>query len=141
MPLADVPFEDVLRYDSACFPVERRDFLARWVAQPDSVARALRRGPALAGFGVLRACRAGYKVGPLLADDIEAADALLLALSADIEDDAPLYLDVPEPNRDAVRLAERYAMTPTFETVRMYSRGEPEVALHRTFGVTTFELG
>lgn len=141
VPLADIPFADVLRYDTACFPVERRDFLGRWIRQPDSVALALRRGDALAGFGVLRKCRSGYKVGPLLADDIEAADVLLIALSAAIEADASLYLDVPEPNADAVRLAERYGMTPSFETVRMYTRGEPEVRLDRIFGVTTFELG
>jgi GNAT superfamily N-acetyltransferase len=141
VPLAGIPFEDVLRYDTACFPVERRDFLGRWVAQPDSVVLALRRGAALGGFGVIRKCRSGYKVGPLLADDAEAAEALLIGLSARIEAEAPLYLDVPEPNRAAVQLAEGYGMTPVFETVRMYSKGEPKVRLDRIFGVTTFELG
>lgn len=141
VPLSTVPFEEVLRYDTACFPVERRGFLERWIAQPDCVALGLRRGNSLAGFGVIRRCRSGYKVGPLLADDAETADALFLGLSADIEADAPLYLDTPEPNRDAVLLAERYAMQPSFETVRMYSRGEPKVELSKIFGVTTFELG
>jgi hypothetical protein len=40
-----------------------------------------------------------------------------------------------------VRLAARYGMTPSFETVRMYTHGEPETARERVFGVTTFELG
>jgi hypothetical protein len=141
VPLSTVAFDEVLRYDTGCFPVERRDFLQRWIAQPDSAAVARRRAGTLAGFGVIRRCRSGYKVGPLLADDAEAADALLLALSANLEAGAALYLDVPEPNKAAVRLAERYGMKPSFETVRMYSRGEPTVALGRIFGVTTFELG
>jgi GNAT superfamily N-acetyltransferase len=141
VPVTDVPFDDLVRYDRACFPVARPAFLGRWSTQPASTALALRREGALAGYGVLRQCREGYKVGPLFADDARAADELLIALTGGIEADAPLYLDVPQPNAEAVRLAERYGMTPSFETVRMYSRGEPAVALDRVFGVTTFELG
>ena len=141
VPIRTIPFEELLRYDTAHFPAPRRDFLERWIAQPDSAAVALRRGGALAGFGVVRTCRSGYKIGPLLADDAPAAERLLLALGGHVEEGAPLFLDVPEPNREAVRLVESYGMTPSFETVRMYSRGEPEVGLERVFGVTTFELG
>lgn len=141
VPIFDVPLEAVVAYDAAHFPVPRADFIARWVAQPDSVAFAVQRGEALAGLGVLRKCHRGYKVGPLLADDAATAERLLLALSAEVEADATLVLDVPEPNIEAVQLAERYGMTPAFETVRMYSHGEPDVPLDHIFGVTTFELG
>jgi hypothetical protein len=141
VPVTDVPFDDLVRYDAACFPVARPAFLGRWSTQPESTALALLRGGALAGYGVLRQCREGYKVGPLFADDARAADDLCIALTRGIDADAPLYLDVPQPNTEAVRLAERYGMQPSFETVRMYSRVEPEVALDRIFGVTTFELG
>lgn len=138
--LAAVPFAEVLAYDTACYPVERRGFLERWVALPDTVALGLRRDGVLAGFGVARKCRAGYKVGPLFADDAEGADALFRGLCARLDDDL-VSLDVPEPHAEAVALAERYGLRPSFETVRMYNRGEPRVALERIFGVTTFELG
>jgi len=141
VPITDVPFDELVRYDAACFPVARPAFLGRWTTQPESSALALLRGGALTGFGVVRQCREGYKVGPLFADDAQSADALFLALASGIEGDAPLYLDVPQPHAEAVRLAERYGMQPSFETVRMYSRGEPAMALDRIFGVTTFELG
>jgi hypothetical protein len=38
-------------------------------------------------------------------------------------------------------LAEHFCMTPVFETARMYTRGEPDIALARTYGITSFELG
>jgi GNAT superfamily N-acetyltransferase len=141
VPVTDLPFDDLVRYDDQCFPVSRPAFLGRWSTQPESTALALLRGGTLAGYGVLRKCRSGYKLGPLFADDAGAADGLFLALTRGIEADAPLYLDVPEPHREAVQLAQRYGMQPSFETVRMYSHGEPKVALDRIFGVTTFELG
>ena len=92
------------------------------------------------GYGVLRACREGFKVGPLFADDEETADHLLSGLFARAPD-APVFLDTPEANPAAVALAARYAMAPIFETARMYKNGIPEMRLDRCFGVTTFELG
>ena len=53
----------------------------------------------------------------------------------------PLFLDVPEPNRAAVALAERHGMTPVFETARMYRGPAPAEPVERMFGVTSFELG
>jgi hypothetical protein len=32
-------------------------------------------------------------------------------------------------------------MKPSFETARMYNRGEPDIDLSKVFGITTFELG
>ena len=52
-----------------------------------------------------------------------------------------MFLDVPEPNRDAVALARSRGLAPVFETARMYTGAVRDVAIHRIFGVTTFELG
>ena len=89
---------------------------------------------------MLRACREGFKIGPLFADDEETADRLFSGLLARASG-APVFLDTPEANPAAVALAARYAMTPVFETARMYKNGSPEMRLDRWFGVTTFELG
>jgi ribosomal protein S18 acetylase RimI-like enzyme len=94
----------------------------------------------LAGYGVIRKCRRGRKIGPLTASDETAAESLFAALAAEAPGE-PIFLDVPEANPAAVALARRYGMTPVFETARMYNRGIPHVALGRVFGVTTFELG
>jgi hypothetical protein len=52
-----------------------------------------------------------------------------------------VFLDVPQPNETAVALAREHGLTPVFETARMYRGPVRPTALHRIFGVTTFELG
>lgn len=142
--LSTVPFDELAAYDRAFFPDERRRFLRRWVAQPNASALGLRhdRGfGGLCGYGVIRPCRTGYKVGPLFADTPEGAERLFLALRAHAPADALVFLDAPEVNPAALDLARRHEMTACFETARMYRGGTPDLPLHRIFGVTTFELG
>jgi len=46
------------------------------------MGRALVREVRLAGWGVIRPCRKGHKIGPLVADDRPAAEILFAALTA-----------------------------------------------------------
>jgi hypothetical protein len=48
---------------------------------------------------------------------------------------------VPEPNREAVALAQARGLAPVFETARMYTGAVRPMRLDRVFGITTFELG
>ena len=138
--LAAIPIEEILRYDETAFPAPRADFLRSWIEQPQAVALGVVDGRRLKGYGVLRACREGFKIGPLFADDEETADHLFAGLTARAPG-AAVFLDTPEANPAAGALAARHAMTPIFETARMYKNGSPEMRLDRCFGVTTFELG
>ena len=94
----------------------------------------------LAGWGVIRPCRQGRKVGPLVADSSATAEAVLSALLAQAGG-GEIFLDVPGVNGEAVALAESLGLAPVFETARMYTGGIPPLRLERVFGVTTFELG
>ncbi len=132
---------DVIRYDEPCFGAARPEFLREWLDQPGSHAVGIRDGDRLAGYGVIRECREGFKVGPLFADDASLADRILNSLVASVPGGSPVYLDVPEPNGAAVALAARYGMEPVFETARMYRGGQLDLPLERVFGITTFELG
>jgi Acetyltransferase (GNAT) domain len=98
------------------------------------------RDGALAGWGVIRPCRQGWKIGPLVADDRAAAEALLSALLASCGG-SEIFLDVPSINHDAIALAESLGLAPVFETARMYTGAIRPLRLERIFGVTTFELG
>ena len=135
-----IPIEEILRYDETAFPAPRADFLRGWIGQPRAVALGVVTERRLRGYGVLRACREGFKIGPLFADDEETADRLFAGLMARAPG-APVFLDTPEANPAAVALAARCAMTPIFETARMYKNGTPQMGLDRCYGVTTFELG
>ena len=139
--LSTLPFDEIRAYDKPFFPDDRVLFLKRWIDQPQSTALGITRNRKLAGYGVLRVCRSGYKVGPLFADSPEFAEHLFAALKAHVPEGVPVFLDTPAVNPAAVDLAKRHDMTAAFETARMY-RGEiPDLPLNRLFGVTTFELG
>jgi GNAT superfamily N-acetyltransferase len=136
--LTDVPFATVEADDATVFPAPRTAFLRAWIDAPGHVSRALVRDGRLAAWGVIRPCRKGRKIGPLVADDRAAAEAVLSALLAS---GGEIFLDVPSVNRDAVALAQDLGLTPVFETARMYTGAIPPLRLERIFGVTTFELG
>jgi len=67
--LTTVPFDTLTTYDSTCFFAPRPGFLARWIDQSESRALGYISNGQLQGYGVIRQCRAGYKIGPLFADD------------------------------------------------------------------------
>lgn len=140
LPLASVPLDQLLDYDRTCFPASRRTFLEGWISQPDACALGCRREGRLSGYGVVRRCREGCKIGPLFADDAPAAEALYTQL-AQFAAGGPLFLDVPENNPAAMALAQRRGMAEVFGCARMYLGPAPAIAHERVFGVTTFELG
>jgi GNAT superfamily N-acetyltransferase len=139
MPLADVPFATVAADDATVFPAPRASFLRAWISARGHIGRALVRDSRLAAWGVIRPCRTGRKIGPLVADDRAAAEAVFAALVA--TGPGEVFLDVPSVNRDAVALAQDHGLAPVFETARMYTGAIRPVRLERVFGVTTFELG
>jgi hypothetical protein len=138
--LGDIPLTTVEASDAMVFPAPRPAFWRAWIGAPGHVGRALLRDGALAGWGVIRPCRKGYKIGPLVADDRTSAEAVLSALLAGVGR-SEVFLDVPDINRDAVALAQAFGLEPTFETARMYTGAIPPLRLERVFGVTSFELG
>jgi ribosomal protein S18 acetylase RimI-like enzyme len=139
--LQGVPFRAVQAYDQPFFPAERGAFLAAWLAQDDAIALGWVEAGALRGYGVIRRCRTGWKVGPLFADDEAIAEALFAALRSHAGPGEPVFLDIPEPNAAAVALARRHGLRMVFETARMYTGVAPPVPMDRMYGVTTFELG
>lgn len=140
VPIAQVPFHILLAYDRQVFPANRTSFLTFWLKQPESLALGYMKKGKLLGYGMVRKCRVGYKVGPLFADNAKIADELFQQFRGFVGKDK-IYLDVPEVNKEAVALAHRYKMKPMFETARMYTKEAPKIALQKIFGVTTFELG
>jgi len=138
--LSDVPFAAVEADDATVFPAPRSAFLRAWIGAAGHIGCALMRNGRLAGWGVIRPCRKGLKIGPLVADDRASAEAVLSALIAKVRG-GEIFLDVPGVNRDAIALAQDFGLAPVFETARMYTGAIPPLRLQRVFGVTSFELG
>lgn len=141
LPLNAVARADLIAYDAAFFPDERSQFLKCWVSQPQSYAVASVDDGQLVGYGLLRPCQQGYKIGPLLADSSAIAENIFCDLKAQVPVEQPFYLDVPEVNAAAIALAEQYGMQVMFETARMYMPTIPPLPTDQIFGVTSFELG
>ncbi len=139
--LERLPIEEVIAYDRAFFPAKRVAFINAWINQPDCHALGIKQGDILAAIGVIRPCHVGYKIGPLYADSAEHAETLFLALRSKVSAAEAIYLDVPEVNAAAVALAQKYKMSLSFETARMYTAERPDLPLTRVFGVTSFEIG
>jgi len=141
MRLSEIPFEQLESYDRSFFPSQRTDFTKTWISQPECTALGIKAKGELAGYGVIRACASGHKIGPLFADNPELAESLFLALISSLKAGEVFYLDISELNPAAVALAEKHHMQLVFETARMYSGEKPALPLLRTFGVTSFEVG
>jgi len=141
VPLGAIAFEQLCADDRRVFPAPREAFLRCWTAMPDATGLAWVEDGQLAGWGVIRRCRDGHKIGPLVADRPPVAIALYDALCAAVPAGDAVYLDVPLPNADAVALARARGLRGVFETARMYAGREPACEWLRVYGVTTFELG
>ena len=111
--LGSLPFGELLAFDAAVFGAERERFPRGWVDRGAGHALACVRDGRLTGYGVLRSCRVGAKVGPLFAEDTAAVDVLLSGREWET----------------------------TFETARMYLNGRPPEDAERVYGVTTLEFG
>jgi GNAT superfamily N-acetyltransferase len=138
--LSQVPFATLAAYDRAHFFAPRDRFLERWVRQPHAVGLALIDDAQLKGYGVLRKCRVGHKIGPLFADAPDIAEALLGALCNNALSEQ-FFIDIPEPNQAGLKLAAKHGMSPVFACERMYLRGDPGLPLDQIYGITSFEAG
>jgi len=137
--LTEVSFDLIARDDATVFPAARPTFLNAWIAAPGHVGRALIRDRRLVAWGVIRPCRTGRKIGPLIADDRDAAEAVFAALVGAAG--GQVFLDVPQPNGAAEAFVTAHGFAPVFQTARMYCGPIRPVSLERVYGVTTFELG
>ncbi len=138
--IKDVNFDELLKYDTKMFSASRPEFLKAWIDQPESSSLCITKNDKILGYGVIRKCIKGFKIGPLFADNEEIADKLFVGLSSSVPNEH-IYIDVPEKNSAAINLALKHKMRVQIETIRMYSIKEPSFPVENVYGFTTFELG
>ncbi|UWQ61380.1 GNAT family N-acetyltransferase [Leisingera caerulea] len=136
-----VPAPELEALDARVFPAPRRTFWQQWLGAEEHHSFAAYQDGALAGFGTLRPCGSGCKIGPLVAVSRSAAEAVLARLLQELPAGQEVFLDVPEPHSAAVELARGLGLAPVFETARMYRGAAPQLETDLIFGVTSFELG
>jgi GNAT superfamily N-acetyltransferase len=140
-PLTADDFATIAAFDRRHVPAPRETFLQAWLgASPTRQSAGYFEDGRLRGFGTIRRCFTGWKIGPLFAATPEIAQALLTTLAVPAGSD-PLFIDVPGPNGAGVEMVQRLGFTPAFETARMYLGETPVLPLGEVFGITTLELG
>lgn len=141
VPLERVDFARLEAYDRQHVQAPRVDFLRAWLGQVGGLGTAVvDDGGTLRGYGFLRPCRQGFKVGPAFADDANWGELLLHNLLALVRGE-PVQIDVPEPNEAARRFVEGLGWSQPFGCARMVNGPRPRLPVARIFGVTSFEFG
>jgi predicted acetyltransferase len=139
--ISTVDFEGIVEFDSKYFPTERRRFLKQWLNQKDATALLSEDDNGkLSGYGVVRKCFQGNRVGPIFAEAQETAKQLFNSLAASVAGQE-IFIDVPTVNASAMQLVLAMGMKPVFTTARMYTKQAPNLPLNKIYGVTSLELG
>lgn len=139
LPATAAGFAEILAYDRQCFPAPREAFLREWL-QPPRIALMSAGSAGIAGYGAARRCREGFKIGPLFADGMDTALALVATLS-DRTAGEVLHIDVPATQVGFTAMLQAAGMVAGFTTTRMYKGGKPGNPPTNVFGITTLELG
>lgn len=140
VPTREIPFQSLVDYDTPLFGANRSQFLRLWLQMPNTWSYAKKLDDKLIGYGCIRQCSIGFKIGPLYANDFVTANEIFLALLVKSRGSS-VFLDVPEINNEAMQLAQAYKLHRVFETARMYRGTPPRQDLNKIFGVSSFELG
>lgn len=138
-PATEAEIPGLIAWEAAASGQSKPAYLRAWFAPaPLRQTLVLADDAGLQGACTVRQCRAGAKIGPLLANDIATAGALIT--HAATLWDGPLVIDVPGSAAQLAQLCHDLALQPGFETARMY-RGPFEAQTPPIFAVTTLELG
>jgi hypothetical protein len=134
---ADI-WQAIMSFDGDCFPAPRAAFLRNWLSPPREAMAVLENGH-LAGWGAVRPCIEGHKVGPLYARSGEVAVKVIDSLATLAR--GPVQVDVPKSQQQFVEHLTNAGMESGFSTARMYRGRLPELEQHCIFGISTLELG
>jgi len=125
---------ELIAAEAAATGIPKSGYLGAWFQNTPTRQTLI----AKRGFCTVRQCRTGAKIGPLLAEDTNAARALIQQAATRF--DGPMTIDVPDSSDKLIALCRSFDMDAGFETARMY-RGAQPVIQKSTFAVTTLELG
>ena len=118
----------------------RAAFLSGWTSPtPHRQTVVIDAGDGIAGYATARICRAGCKIGPVVAPDADTALTLICAAAARIGAPA-VTVDVPQANMSLLAELRHLGFTETFRTARMY-RGPAPPADATLQAIATMELG
>lgn len=130
---------ELVAFDRRFFPAPRDTFVGEWTKAPHETV-VMRRGDVICGYGVLRRCVDGFKIGPLFAETDADAVAIFQQL-ARRANGGTIHIDVPEPAAGFSAFLQKSGFARGFVTARMYKGAPPRIPQAGIYGITTLELG
>jgi GNAT superfamily N-acetyltransferase len=140
VPLENVDFSKIDMHDRLHVEAPRTEFLWAWLTQPGGRGLALIEDGQLTGYGFVRPCRVGYKAGPVFANNSACGKRLIHSLLSRVSGQQ-VQIDIPEPNKAAVRIVEALGWKRSFGCARMVQGPKSALPVQQIFGVTSFEFG
>ncbi len=139
-PAQDIDLGQLADYDAGFFGFPRKAFLKTWLETPAMESVCLLKEGKLQGWGCMRRCRRGWRLGPVFAQHHSFAEEILrhLALKTFGEQ---VYMDITEANVQSIRLAFAMGMVPWGARLRLYKGGVPKEPLEKIYGFTTLDIG
>lgn len=136
---------DVSVYDQRIFGVCRQKWLENLIKNPSMTGFFIRKNDGICGYGVVRPCVKGFRIGPLFADQTEYAKEIFLNL-IELVGENQVLIDIPDSNPYAKEFAEYFNLKEVLEndTQAMF-RGEPPqefiANIDKNYGIFSLEVG
>jgi GNAT superfamily N-acetyltransferase len=135
------PFDMLYNFVREISPYGDKSFLQQWFNQPKSLLFGIVKNEKYSGCGLFKQCVKGNKIAGLFCDDFKTANTLINALTGHMAKESLFYIDIPEQNTDALRVAESMNLKNAGETIRIFRNQKPLVDLSKVYGFTSLELG
>jgi GNAT superfamily N-acetyltransferase len=123
-PISTTHLEEVVKWDTPNFGADRGTILAYLHSQAKHLAWFVKKPKSLGGYIMGRQGTRFTQIGPLVAQDIEEAKALLLKAVSQVNE-GQVALDVCMHQKNLVELVENLGFVKQRDLFRMYLKGNP----------------
>ena len=139
-PACDIDFRRLAQADAVFFGAARERVLKAWLETPVMESVCLLKDGDMRGWGSLRRCRKGWRLGPVFARDYACAEEMIRHLAMKTCDEW-VYIDIPETNVQAIRLAFAIGMAPLSARLKLFWGERIQEPIEQIFGFTSLDIG
>lgn len=136
--------DKLFEYDKKVFGHNRQPLLQNILTMPQTFGVvSFGENGKVTGYGVVRPCQEGFRMGPFYANDFESAQLISRVLLSEVPGES-VILDMPTLNKFGKIFAEYFNLEriSTADTIAMFKGEEPvEIQNDKCYGINSLELG
>ena len=133
---ADISFDKIVQYDACYYGENRKYFLSTWLTTATTNSLVYQDNDVIQGFGAIRKCHEGYRLGPVYAETSDIAKDLIYSLCQPY-DKCKLTLEFADENLEGKKLMEQLNFQQDFQYITMFTQTPPQVNLRNIYCHTT----